>query len=275
MGNPVVHFEIAGPDGPVLRQFYSDLFGWDVQVQGPEMGNYGVVMWTEGGIGGGIMETTEDMPVRNYVTFYIQVDDLQSALNKISEKGGSTVMPPMEVAPEVGSVAMFMDPAHNAIGLYSMPASMNGDMPPKSDAPPVVHFELGGSDAAALEDFYSGLFDWQINAVDMGGGMTYRMVEQEPEGIGGGIFQHMEGMPPNVPGVAVAVDDLQGIPRQGSKPWRNSPDATQRDSRRLRLAGNLQRHRRQSHIPLQVVGRPRSPARLSICSCPFPLGLLQ
>ena len=75
MGNPVVHFEIAGPDGPVLRQFYSDLFGWDVQVQGPEMGNYGVVMWTEGGIGGGIMETTEDMPVRNYVTFYIQVDD--------------------------------------------------------------------------------------------------------------------------------------------------------------------------------------------------------
>ena len=135
MGNPVVHFEIAGSDGPALRQFYSDLFGWDVQVQGPEMGNYGVVMWTEGGIGGGIMETTEDMPVRNYVTFYIQVDDLQSALNKISENGGSTVMPPMEVAPEVGSVAMFMDPAHNAIGLYSMPASMNGDMPPKSDAP--------------------------------------------------------------------------------------------------------------------------------------------
>ena len=28
MGNPVVHFEIGGPDGPVLRQFYSDLFGW-------------------------------------------------------------------------------------------------------------------------------------------------------------------------------------------------------------------------------------------------------
>ena len=59
MGNPVIHFEIAGPDGPVLQQFYSDLFGWDVQVQGPELGNYGVVMWTEGGIGGGIIETTE------------------------------------------------------------------------------------------------------------------------------------------------------------------------------------------------------------------------
>ena len=216
MGNPVVHFEIGGPDGPALRQFYTDLFGWDVQVQGPEMGNYGVVMWTEGGIGGGIMETTEemDMPVRNYVTFYIEVDDLQAALDRISENGGSTIMPPTEIAPEVGSVAMFMDPAHNAIGLYSVPAAMEGDLPPKSDAPPVVHFELGGSDAAALEDFYAKIFDWKINAMDMGGGMTYRLVQQEPDnfggnGIGGGIFEHMEGMPPNAPGIAVAVDDLQ------------------------------------------------------------------
>ena len=84
MGNPVVHFEIAGPDGPALQQFYQDLFGWNVQVQGPEMGNYGVVMWTEGGIGGGIMGTTDDMPVSNYVTFYIQVDDIQAALDKIA-----------------------------------------------------------------------------------------------------------------------------------------------------------------------------------------------
>ena len=43
MGNPVVHFEIGGPDGPALQKFYQDLFGWKVQVQGEEMGNYGLV----------------------------------------------------------------------------------------------------------------------------------------------------------------------------------------------------------------------------------------
>ncbi len=209
MGNPVVHFEIAGPDGPALQQYYRDLFGWDVQEQGPEMGNYGVVMWMEGGIGGGIMETTEDMPVSNYVTFYIQVDDLQAALDKLSGLGGSSAMPPMEIAPEVGSVAMFMDPANNFIGLYSLPAEMSGDIPPRSSAPPVVHFELGGSDAQALEDFYTGMFGWQVNPVEMGDGGTYRLVQQEEDGIGGGIFQHMEGMPPNAPGIAVGVDDLQ------------------------------------------------------------------
>jgi predicted enzyme related to lactoylglutathione lyase len=173
------------------------------------MGNYGLVQCNEGGIGGGIFETTEDMPARSYVTFYIQVDDLQVALDKLSGMGGATVVPPMEIAPGMGSIAMFTDLAHNTIGLYSLPAEWDGEMPPKGSAPPVVHFELGGSDAAALEDFYTQMFGWQVNAVDMEGGMTYRLVEQEPDGIGGGIFQHVEGMPPNAPSVAVMVDDLQ------------------------------------------------------------------
>ena len=62
MGNPVVHFEIAGPDGPALQQFYRDLFGWNVEVAGEEMGFYGVVQANEGGIGGGIFQTDGDMP---------------------------------------------------------------------------------------------------------------------------------------------------------------------------------------------------------------------
>ena len=208
MGNPVVHFEIGGPDGPALQKFYHDLFGWQVQVQGEEMGNYGLVQSTVGGIGGGIMGTTEDMPARSYVTFYIQVDDLQEALDKLSAMGGTGVMPPMEIAPGMGSIAMFQDPAQNTIGLYSLPPDWDGEMPPLADHPPVVHFELGGSDAAALEDFYTKMFDWKVNPVDMGDGMTYRLVERAPDGIGGGIFQHMEGMPPNAPSIAVQVDDL-------------------------------------------------------------------
>ena len=212
MANPVVHFEIAGRDGAALKQYYGDLFGWEVQDAGPDMGNYGLVSAAHGGIGGGIMETTDDMGgMDNFVTFYIEVDDLQAALDKIGESGGSTIMPPMEIAPGVGSVAMFLDPAQNAIGLYKQSPDWDGVMPPKVDAPPVVHFELGGSDAAALEDFYTANFGWEINAVDMPDGMSYRLVQQVGEyGIGGGIFQHMDGMPPNVPGIAIGVDDLQG-----------------------------------------------------------------
>ena len=30
MGNPVVHFEISGRDGEALSEFYSSLFGWNI-----------------------------------------------------------------------------------------------------------------------------------------------------------------------------------------------------------------------------------------------------
>ena len=131
MGNPVVHFEIAGPDGPALHQFYRDLFGWKIDVQSEEMGNYGLVSANEGGIGGGVLPTTEDMPARSYVTFYVQVDDLQAALNKVASMGGNAIMPPMEIAPGMGSIALFGDPAGNTIGLYSTPPEWDGQMPPK------------------------------------------------------------------------------------------------------------------------------------------------
>ncbi len=207
MGNPVVHFEIAGPDGPALQQFYRDLFGWNVAVQGAEMGNYGLVPANEGGIGGGLFPTTEDMPARSYVTFYVQVDDLQGALDRVAGMGGNAIVPPTEIAAGMGSIAMFGDPAGNTIGLYSPPQEWDGQMPPKGNAPPVVHFEVGGSDAASLADFYTGMFDWQVH---LHGESNYRLVQQEPGGIGGGIFEHTEDMPPNHPSLAVMVDDLQG-----------------------------------------------------------------
>ena len=134
MGNPVVHFEIAGPDGLALQQYYRDLFGWNIEAQGEEMGFYGVVQSNEGGIGGGVFQSQEGMPP-NCVTVYIEVDDLQAALDKIEGAGGATAMPPMEIAPGVGSIAMFMDPANNFMGLYSLPSGWDGEMPPKGNAP--------------------------------------------------------------------------------------------------------------------------------------------
>ncbi len=150
MGNPVVHFEIAGPDGPALRQFYSDLFGWKIDVQSEEMGNYGLVSANEGGIGGGVFPTTEDIPARSYVTFYVQVDDLRAALDKVVGMGGRVIMPPMEIALGMGSIALFGDPADNTIGLHSPPPEWDGQMPPKGDGPPVAHFEVGSAGRAGI-----------------------------------------------------------------------------------------------------------------------------
>jgi predicted enzyme related to lactoylglutathione lyase len=42
MGQPVVHFEIEGKDGESLKNFYSELFGWDTTAA-PNNSTYGLV----------------------------------------------------------------------------------------------------------------------------------------------------------------------------------------------------------------------------------------
>jgi predicted enzyme related to lactoylglutathione lyase len=50
---------------------------------------------------------------------------------------------------------------------------------------PVTHFEITGKDGKKLQDYYSRLFGWKVDA---GNPMDYGEVEaQEGHGIGGGI----------------------------------------------------------------------------------------
>jgi len=113
MGNPVVHWEINAKDGRKLQQFYASLFDWKVDTNNPM--DYGMVD-TEGtgGIGGGIGQAQDGAPT--YVTFYVQVPDLQAYLDKAEKLGGKTILPPTEI-PNVVTIAMFQDPEGNSIGL--------------------------------------------------------------------------------------------------------------------------------------------------------------
>jgi len=114
MPNPVVHFEVAGRDGAALQRFYSQLFGWAIDANNPM--RYGMVAAPEGegGIGGGI--TAGEKPM---VTFYVNVPDLQAALDRATSLGGKVLMPPMEV-PGGPAIAQFADPEGNVIGLAKM-----------------------------------------------------------------------------------------------------------------------------------------------------------
>lgn len=65
-------------------------------------------------------------------------------------------------------------------------------------AAPVVHFEIMGKDAKKLHNFYSKLFDWNINADNP---MNYGLVNAAGNGtevgkgsIGGGIAAADQGM---------------------------------------------------------------------------------
>jgi len=66
---------------------------------------------------------------------------------------------------------------------------------------PVVHFEITGKDGRALSEYFSQLFDWDIDANNpMGYGIVDREKNVNPDGIGigGGIGTGPEGYPGHV-----------------------------------------------------------------------------
>lgn len=113
MGNAVTHFEINGRNGKALGEFYAKAFDWHVDTNNPM--NYGMVDTHAGkGINGGIGSPPDGS---TSVTFYIEVDDLQKALDKIEKLGGKTVNPPMDIPGTPIKLAHFADPEGHLIGL--------------------------------------------------------------------------------------------------------------------------------------------------------------
>ena len=117
MGNPVVWFEVMGNDGDKLRSFYGSMFGWEFKAPEMEM-DYGTVSCDDGGIPGGIGKAPAGP---GWVTFYVEVDNIEASLAKATEAGGKVIMP--RTAYPGGHLAVFSDPEGHAIGLSEAAAA--------------------------------------------------------------------------------------------------------------------------------------------------------
>lgn len=110
MGRPVVHFEIGCRDQAKTGEYYSKLFGWQVTNAGPAAM---IQTGSPNGIPGHI--TALGHEPQNYTIFYVEVDDIQAALDKAVELGGKKLVGPVPIP--TGFFAWFSDPEGNMIGL--------------------------------------------------------------------------------------------------------------------------------------------------------------
>lgn len=114
--NPVVHFEILGPDGPALIEFYRNLFGWQLQDRPlPGWPHYALLRAEGGGIGGAF--GTADATDGPSVVIYVEVDDPDAYVRKAAQLGATVVMPVTHIAPAEVTVAWLRDPQANLIGV--------------------------------------------------------------------------------------------------------------------------------------------------------------
>jgi predicted enzyme related to lactoylglutathione lyase len=104
MPAPVVFFDIAGPEGAGLKNFYSGVFGWSTDAMG---------RLTNVGVDGALRQDPADKVI------YLGVPDVTSALKQVEAAGGTTIAPRFEVKGVV-VLGLFKDPAGNTMGLIEM-----------------------------------------------------------------------------------------------------------------------------------------------------------
>ena len=111
----MVHFEILGPNGPTLIEFYQKLFGWQLQDHPLPGWPHYAQLRADTGIGGAV--GTADAADGPAVVVYVEVDDPGEYVRKAEQLGATVAMAPTHVAAAQVTVAWLRDPAGNLVGV--------------------------------------------------------------------------------------------------------------------------------------------------------------
>jgi predicted enzyme related to lactoylglutathione lyase len=182
--------DLASPDLPASVSFYSDLFEWDADDQGPDAGGYTIFRMSGEPISGAGPVMMEGQPTA--WTTYVSVADADAAVAKAKDAGAAVFVEPMDVM-DVGRMAVFADPTGAAIAVWQPKAHKGAGIVSEPGA--LCWNELASRDTTAASAFYRSVFGWDASRSDVGD-MTYYEWKLGDETIGG-----MMEMPSEVPAV--------------------------------------------------------------------------
>jgi len=123
--NPVIHFEMPYDNRDRVAKFYGAAFGWKMKMLGEEMGHYVTAATSAvtpdgrpkkpGVINGGFFQKKPDWPAQ-YPSVVIAVDDIVTAMGKVTGAGGKVLGEPMDI-PGIGAYVSLMDTEGNRVGM--------------------------------------------------------------------------------------------------------------------------------------------------------------
>jgi len=185
-----IWYELMTPDPAASRAFYDAVTGWTMQAEGAAMPNgseYREIMGQDGTHAGGVLTLTPEMAqhgARPAWLGYVGVEDVDAAVERAREAGGSVLMQPMDME-GIGRMALLADPFGAPFyvmrGLPGMDSKAYQTMTPGH----VAWNELSTPDPEAARTFYYALFNWTDGeAMPMGELGTYQMFDQNGQSIG-------------------------------------------------------------------------------------------
>lgn len=198
----------SSADPAVARDFYSALFGWDVEVGPPEYGGYAMATKDGRNVAGIGPQMGPAGPA--YWSTFVNVDSADDVATKVTEHGGTVLVEPMEVS-EAGRMAVFVDPAGAAFGVWQPGVHKGAGL---VNEPNTLGWnELVTSDVEGSKTFYCAVFGWGTHAHEGAppGGYTEWQVGGRSVG---GMMAKPPGMPEEVPphwGIYFVVDDVDAV----------------------------------------------------------------
>ena len=147
--------------------FYSNLFGWEAEDQGEEMGHYTILRKSGKTVAGNMTVMMEGQP--SAWVSYISVDDADATIDLAKKAGAAVFVEPMDVS-DIGRMAVFADPNGAAIGIWQPKTFIGAEL--ANEPGSFTWNELNTRDVAAAKAFYPEVFGWNANDLDMDG-MTY------------------------------------------------------------------------------------------------------
>ena len=196
-----VWFDLFSEDASTSAAFYEALFGWTITPLGDPKGRISTISRQGRPIANLI--GLESRPGRAKWLCYLSVPDVDRALDRVRELGGSVHREARDLA-DMGRVAIVVGPQNASLGLV---VSSSGDPADTGPAPGMwLGSELWTTDEDAALAFYTGLVDYEVNSVKLRGKVRYSMLLSQGHRRGGIVeFPWSDGAPEWIP--YVEVDD--------------------------------------------------------------------
>jgi predicted enzyme related to lactoylglutathione lyase len=209
------YVELVTPDQEAAKEFYGQLFGWELEDVPLDGSSYYVAASKEGDAVAGIagpMPGMEDHPA--FWAVYLTVDDVDAVVAKVADAGGTVDASPFDVM-DLGRMAAVSDPTGARVNLWQARATI-GTVRANEPGTPVWN-ELVTPDVARATAFYKDVLGVDWEEMSMGEGASYTCLVVDGRQVAGAMPPQMEDVPPhwnvyfNVEDVDAAIEKATSL----------------------------------------------------------------
>lgn len=181
------------------KRFYGELFGWEFQELGIDLGFFRTINYTlirhNGELIGGMIDQSRldsEADISQWVVL-VSVADIDQATEALEAAGGNVFTPPTDLA-DRGRIAVVAD-AQGA--LFAMLETKDGD---PLDKEPVnggfLWDEIWSANIDDTTDFYKSIIDYDVEDRSVGAESAYRFLNTEGMPRAGILANPVEGLKP-------------------------------------------------------------------------------